>query len=48
MRARGVDLLRDLGIGVVGVLNEGSLRSRGVLEVSTGETARRDIDSGLK
>lgn len=34
-------------MGVVGVLNEGSLRSRGVLEDSTGETARVDIDDTL-
>ncbi len=41
-------MLRDLGIGVVGVLNEGSLRSRGILEETTGESARKDIDNSLR
>lgn len=47
VRALGVDLLRDLGIGVVGVLNEGSLRSRGAREESTGEAGRKDIVNTL-
>ena len=48
VNALGVDLANDLGMGVVGVLNDGSLRSIGLLEVDVGEALRKDMVSLLR
>lgn len=43
VKARGVDFVRDLGMGVVGVLKDGSFRSTDNLEVVVGEAVRNAI-----